>query len=58
MCIPSTAFSTARAALKSWYLIVKELGQTAIAITDHGSMYGCVYLYKECLKQGIKPIIG
>lgn len=37
---------------------VKEMGQTAIAITDHGSMYGAVYLYNECKKQGIKPIIG
>lgn len=37
---------------------VKEMGQTAIAITDHGSMYGAVYLYYECKKQGIKPIIG
>lgn len=37
---------------------VKEIGQTAIAITDHGSMYGAVYLYNECKKQGIKPIIG
>ena len=37
---------------------VKEMGQTAIVITDHGSMYGAVYLYNECKKQGIKPIIG
>ena len=37
---------------------VKKMGQTAIAITDHGSMYGAVYLYNECKKQGIKPIIG
>lgn len=37
---------------------VKEMGQTAIAITDHGSMYGAVYLYNECKKQGINPIIG
>ncbi|WP_296954800.1 DNA polymerase III subunit alpha [uncultured Dialister sp.] len=37
---------------------VKEMGQTAIAITDHGVMYGAVYLYKECMAQGIKPIIG
>lgn len=37
---------------------VKEMGQTAIAITDHGVMYGAVYLYKECMSQGIKPIIG
>lgn len=37
---------------------VKELGQEAIAITDHGVMYGCVDFYKEAKKQGIKPIIG
>lgn len=37
---------------------VKEMGQTALAITDHRVMYGAVYLYKECIKQGIKPIIG
>ncbi|MDF2567416.1 MAG: dnaE [Oscillospiraceae bacterium] len=37
---------------------VKELGQTAIAITDHGCMYGVIDFYKECKKQGIKPIIG
>lgn len=37
---------------------VKEMGQTALAITDHGVMYGAVYLYKECIKQRIKPIIG
>lgn len=33
-------------------------GQTALAITDYGSMYGCIEFYKECHKQGIKPIIG
>ena len=37
---------------------VKEMGQTALAITDYGVMYGAIYLYKECIKQGIKPIIG
>ncbi len=36
----------------------KELGQKAVAITDHGVMYGAVEFYKEALKQGIKPIIG
>ena len=36
----------------------KELGQTAVAITDHGVMYGVVDFYKECKKKGIKPIIG
>jgi len=37
---------------------VKELGQTAAAITDHGSMYGVIDFYNEALKQKIKPIIG
>ena len=36
----------------------KELGQEAIAVTDHGVMYGAVAFYKACLAQGIKPIIG
>lgn len=37
---------------------VKECGQSAIAITDHGVMYGCVQFYKAAKKAGIKPIIG
>src|SRR3989344_7365456 len=37
---------------------VKELGMSAIAITDHGNMYGTIKFYKECVLQGIKPIIG
>ena len=36
----------------------KELGMDALAITDHGNMFGAVELYKECKKQGIKAIIG
>ena len=36
----------------------KELGMKAIAITDHGVMFGVVDFYKECKKVGIKPIIG
>ena len=36
----------------------KELGMDAIALTDHGVMYGAVEFYKECKKNGIKPIIG
>jgi DNA polymerase-3 subunit alpha len=35
-----------------------ELGQTAVAITDHGAMYGVINFYKEALKAGIKPVIG
>ena len=37
---------------------VKDLGMNACAITDHGVMYGCIEFYRECKKQGIKPIIG
>lgn len=37
---------------------IKELGQSAVAITDHGVMYGCVDFYKKAKKEGIKPIIG
>ena len=37
---------------------VKELGQTAIALTDHGVMYGCIEFYKAAKAAGIKPIIG
>ena len=36
----------------------KELGMDSLAITDHGVMFGVVDFYKECRKQGIKPIIG
>lgn len=37
---------------------VKESGMKAVAITDHGVMYGAIEFYKECVKNGIKPIIG
>ena len=36
----------------------KELGQTAVAVTDHGVMYGAVDFYKAAKKAGIRPIIG
>ena len=36
----------------------KELGMDSLAITDHGNMYGAIAFYKECMKQGIKPVIG
>ncbi len=36
----------------------KELGMDALAITDHGVMFGVIDFYRECRKQGIKPIIG
>ncbi len=37
---------------------VKELGQTSVAITDHGVMYGCIDFYKAAKAAGVKPIIG
>ena len=36
----------------------KAMGQTALAITDHGVMYGAVAFYKACKAAGIKPVIG
>ncbi|MEI6647567.1 MAG: DNA polymerase III subunit alpha [bacterium] len=36
----------------------KELGMTALAMTDHGVMYGAIEFYKTCKAAGIKPIIG
>ncbi|MBR2667162.1 MAG: DNA polymerase III subunit alpha [Oscillospiraceae bacterium] len=37
---------------------VRDLGQTAVAVTDHGAMYGVIDFYKAAKKAGIKPIIG
>lgn len=36
----------------------KEMGMNSVAITDHGVMYGCYEFYNECMKKGVKPIIG
>ena len=37
---------------------VRDLGQTAVAVTDHGVMYGVIDFYKAAKKAGVKPIIG
>ena len=37
--------------------LVKELGQTACAITDHGVMYGCVAFFDAAKAAGIKPLL-
>ena len=37
---------------------VKEMGQEAVAITDHGCMYGVIDFYRACKSAGIKPVIG
>ena len=36
----------------------KELEMPAVALTDHGVMYGAVEFYKECTKESVKPLIG
>ena len=35
-----------------------EQGMKALALTDHGNMFGVLRFYQECRKKGIKPIIG
>lgn len=46
------------ARLKDLVASAKELGMDSLAITDHGVMFGVVDFWRECKKQGIKPIIG
>src|SRR5204862_155647 len=36
----------------------KELGMSAIALTDHGNLYGAIEFYQECKAAGINPVIG
>ena len=38
--------------------LIKEKGMDAVAITDHGSMYGVIDFYNACVKEGVKPIIS
>jgi DNA polymerase-3 subunit alpha len=44
--------------VKDMVKLAKENGMTALALTDHGAMYGAVEFYMTCMKNGIKPIIG
>ena len=44
--------------IKEMVARTKSLGMDALAITDHGSLYGVVDFYSECKQAGIKPIIG
>ncbi len=37
---------------------IKEKGMGAVAVTDHGNMYGAVHFYKSAKKHGLKPIMG
>ena len=38
--------------------LAREMGHTAVALTDHGVMYGAVDFYLACKREGVKPIIG
>ena len=55
-----TEFSMLDGAARLDELVAKAVtdGQPAIGMTDHGNMYGTLEFYKECRRQGIKPIIG
>lgn len=44
--------------IKELVKLAASLGQKAIAITDHGVMYGVIDFYKACNAAGIKPVIG
>src|SRR3989338_82007 len=44
--------------IKDMVKLAKRDGMTAMALTDHGAMYGAIEFYMECVKSGIKPIIG
>lgn len=46
------------ARIKKLVKTCKEIGMNAVAITDHGNMYGVVAFFDECKANGIKPIIG
>jgi len=44
--------------IKTLIARTKEIGQKALAITDHGNMFGALTFYDACRKEDIKPIIG
>jgi len=55
-----TEFSMLDGAARLDELVAKAVqdGQPGLGITDHGNMYGTLDFFKECRKQGVKPIIG
>jgi len=46
------------ARIKEVVKTARELGMPALAMTDHGVMFGAVDFYKACTKEGIKPVLG
>lgn len=47
-----------RSRLEELVVRVKEMGQEAVALTDHGSMYGTMEFYRVAKRHGVKPILG
>src|SRR5437764_1143961 len=41
-----------------WAARAKSLGQPALAVTDHGGMYGVIPFARACKAEGVRPIIG
>ncbi|MEC7920849.1 MAG: DNA polymerase III subunit alpha [Chloroflexota bacterium] len=52
------SFIDGSSSLKSMAKLAKKYGMPAIALTDHGNLYGAIDFYNECKKENIKPIIG
>ena len=46
------------ARIKKLVKMTKERGWRAVAMTDHGNMFGTIKMYEACIEAGIKPIIG
>lgn len=57
-CHTRFSFLDGHCDIKAMVEKAKSLGQTALAITDHGYMYGAIEFYNSCMAAGIKPIIG
>ena len=43
---------------KQWSVRAKDMGFNAIGLTNHGNVDGCLSWQKECIAQGINPILG
>ena len=56
--IPNTASSTAPIKSTNCSSASRRMKQPAVAMTDHGNMFGAIEFYREAMSHGIKPIIG
>ncbi|EPP34695.1 DNA polymerase III, alpha subunit [Chlamydia ibidis] len=57
-CHSQYSILDATCSIKNLVSKAKEYEIPALALTDHGNLYGAIEFYKECENQGIKPIIG